>query len=178
MPARSAIVSAARGVRDVPRPVQCLGSVSRIDDVDHFVLETEVDASPERWARALFGDTPDLAERFIWRGLLGLRLAAGRSPATVAGWRIAARGDDWIRLEAHSPYLTGNLVIRASRGQEPRREVSLTTFVHYVRCPAGVVWPPLSILHRRLVPGLLQDAEHKVVARTRARPAAHPDRPD
>ena len=36
----------------------------------------------------MFGSVPSPAERLIWRGLLGLRLARGRSPATVGGWRI------------------------------------------------------------------------------------------
>ncbi|WP_405795640.1 hypothetical protein [Streptomyces sp. NBC_01506] len=125
---------------------------------DHFTLTTDTVATPERWARAMFGDVPTPAERFIWRGLLGLRLAPGRSPDTVAGWRIAARGEDWIRLEAASWFLACDLVVRSPHGQ-----VSLGTFLHYTpRRPGRAIWPPLSAVHRRLAPGLLHDAEARV----------------
>jgi hypothetical protein len=119
-----------------------------------------VAAAPQQWARAMFGDVPNPAELLIWRGLLGLRLSRGRSPDTVAGWRIGRFGDDWIRLEAASWFLTGNLVVLARDGR-----VSLATFLRYDRPLGRVVWPPLSAVHRRLAPGLLDTA----VARIRAR---------
>lgn len=103
----------------------------------------------------MFGDTPDLAERFLWRGLLGLRLSRRASPETVAGWRIAARGTDWIRLEADSWLIAGNLVIHTVGGR-----LWLGTFIHYRRPLAKAAWTPLSALHRRLAPGLLRDADH------------------
>ncbi|SCF87463.1 DUF2867 domain-containing protein [Streptomyces sp. Cmuel-A718b] len=120
---------------------------------------TGTGATAELWARALFGDVPDPVERLIWQGLLGLRLSRGRSPGTVAGWRIAERGEDWIRLEAASWFLTGNLVVRAADGQ-----VSLGTFLRYDHPLARAVWPPLSAVHRRLAPGLLRDAAATVRA--------------
>ncbi|GAA1461618.1 hypothetical protein NE857_15220 [Nocardiopsis exhalans] len=125
-----------------------------------FSLATDLTATPEQWARAMLGDSPDLAAKLIWRGFLGLRLSRKASPDTVAGWRIAELGRDWIRLEADSWFLNGNLVVRvAATG------VSLGTFLHYRRPLGRVVWTPLSALHRRLAPGLLRDAAARVQAR-------------
>ena len=120
-------------------------------------------ATPERWARAMFGDVPNAAELVIWRGLLGFRLDRRRSPATVAGWRIGGRGEDWIRLETASWFLTANLLVRTVDGQ-----VSLTTFLYYDQPLGNVVWPPLSALHRRLVPGVLRGAAARIKVRREA----------
>jgi hypothetical protein len=150
--------------------MKSLSSLPTIDYSDHFSLATEARATPERWARAMFGDVPSPAERLIWQGFLGLRLRRERSPETVAGWRIADRGADWIRLEAESWFLSGNLVVRAAEGQ-----VALGTFLHYDRPVGRLLWPPLSAVHRRLVPGVLRAANQRVSGRTTggvARPAA------
>ncbi|MFC5825057.1 hypothetical protein [Nonomuraea insulae] len=136
--------------------VHALSSLSRIDYVDHFTVSTDVEATPEQWARAMFGDVPSAAERLIWRGFLGLRLSRGRSPDTVAGWRITGRGDDWIRLETASWFMTANLLVQASGGQ-----VSLTTCIRYDRLLGRGVWTPLSAVHRRLVPRMLRAAKHR-----------------
>jgi len=141
------------GTHNIPESVRALSSLPDIDYADQFTLTTDADATPEQWARAMFGDVPSVAELLIWRALLGFRLSPGRSPATVGGWRIGGRGDDWIRLEAASWFLTGNLVVQTADGR-----VSLGTFLHYDRRLCHVVWPPLSAIHRRLVPGLLRDA--------------------
>jgi hypothetical protein len=137
--------------------------LSDIDYADHFTLSTQAGAgaTPEQWARAMFGDVPTVAEQLIWRGVLGFRLSRGRSPDTVAGWRITERGAGWIRLEAASWFLTGNLVVQATDGR-----VSLGTFLRFDRRLGHSVWPPLSAVHRRLVPGLLGDAAARIAQRT------------
>ncbi|GAB3716642.1 hypothetical protein GCM10028793_53960 [Nocardiopsis oceani] len=145
------------GVSAVPDSLRSASSLPRIAYADAFTLPTGLSATPEGWARAMFGDTPDFAARLIWRGFLGLRLSQGAAPDTVAGWRIAGRGRDWIRLEADSWFLNGNLVVRADGAG-----VSLGTFLHYRQALGRVVWPPLSALHRRLAPGLLRDAAAKL----------------
>lgn len=150
--------------RDIPESVCALGSLSGIDYADLFTLRTQAEATPEEWARAMFGSVPSPAERLIWRGLLGLRLARGRSPATVGGWRIGARGADWIRLEAASAALSCNLVVQTGDGR-----VSLATFLHYDRRLGRAIWSPLSAVHRRLVPGVLRAAATRA-----ARPPAVP----
>jgi hypothetical protein len=159
-PAAGAIERAV-GVRDVPASVRALGSLPAIDYADLFTLATPSEATPEGWARAMFGNVPSPVERLIWRGLLGLRLAEGRSPATVGGWRIGARGTDWIRLEAASASLTCNLLVQTAEGQ-----VSLATFLQYERRLGRRIWPPLSAIHRRLVPGVLRDAAARVSRRS------------
>jgi len=152
------------GARDIPECVRALGSLPGIDYADLFTLRTKAEATPERWARAMFGSVPSPAERLIWRGLLGLRLARGRSPATVGGWRIGGRGADWIRLEAASSALSCNLVVQTGDGR-----VSLATFLHYDRRLGRTLWSPLSAIHRRLVPGVLRGAATRAV-----RPSALP----
>jgi hypothetical protein len=147
------------GTREVPRSVRALSSLPEPDYADLFTLSTDTGATPEQWARAMFGDVPRGAELLIWRGLLGLRLARERSPATVAGWRIGGGGPDWIRLEAASWFLSGNLLVHTAGGR-----VSLGTFLRYDRRLARGWWPPLSAIHRRLVPGLLRHAATRVAA--------------
>jgi hypothetical protein len=146
------LVDRVVGRQNIPESVRALSSLN-IDYADQFTLSTDVHATPEEWARAMFGDAPSVAELLIWRGLLGLRLSPGRSPTTVAGWQIGDRGDDWIRLEAASWFLTGNLLVQTADGR-----VSLGTFLHYDRRLGQAVWLLLSAIHRRLVPGLLRNA--------------------
>lgn len=133
-----------------------------VDYADHFTLDTPAEATPEQWARAMFGNVPSPAEILIWRVLLGLRLSRGRSPHTVAGWRIADRGDDWIHLEASSWFLSAGLTVRTAPGQ-----VGLRTTLHYDRPIGRMVWPPLSAVHRKLVPGVLRTAAIKIQRRVR-----------
>ena len=144
---------------EVPESVRALASLPGVDYADRFALATDAEAAPEDWARAMFGDLPGVAGWSIWRGVLGLRLSRGRSPATVAGWRIGARGEDWIRLEAASENLRANLLVQTAEGR-----VSLTTCVHYDRRWGAMVWPPSSAVHRRLVPGVLRAAERRIRA--------------
>ncbi|NUU25505.1 MAG: DUF2867 domain-containing protein [Streptomycetaceae bacterium] len=154
-------VRGAVGRRHVPEALHALASMPDFDYVDAFSLATSVfggsAATPERWARAMFGDVPGAAERLIWRGLLGLRLSRGRSPDTVAGWRVTERGDDWIRLEAASWFLTGNLIVRTTDD-----EVTLVTYLRYERTVGRLLWPPLAAVHRRLVPRVLRNAAAKI----------------
>lgn len=128
---------------------------------DHFAIAVDVRATPEQYARAMFGDVPSATELFIWRGLLQLRLHAGRSPHTVAGWHIAERSAEWIRLESRSHSLTVHLVVSAAAG-----ELALTTLVRYDRAPGRWAWVPLSAIHRRLAPSVLLDAVSRVGRKT------------
>ncbi|ARF75945.1 hypothetical protein B7C62_29515 [Kitasatospora albolonga] len=126
---------------------------------DRFALATGAveGTTAEAWARALFGDVPDLGERIVWQGVLGLRLASGRAPGTLAGWRVVAQDERVIRLWAQSWFIACELVVE--RGDA---EVSLTTLMHYRRRLGRTVWTPVSAVHRRLAPGLLHDAEVRV----------------
>jgi hypothetical protein len=164
-------VSGVVGTSAIAEPDRSASSLPDADYADAFSLVTNVVASPEEWARAMFGDVPSPAERFIWRGLLGIRLSRGTSPHTVAGWQIAERSEQWIRLEAGSWFLSANLVVRTTNGR-----VSLATFIRYDRGVGRIVWPPLSAVHRRLTPRVLRAAvairarEHSRSELTRRRP--------
>jgi hypothetical protein len=154
-------VTGSVGRHNVAEATLRLSPLTPADYVDHFTLTTPVAATgtPEQWARAMFGDTPGPLGTLIFRGLLQLRIASAPSPGTVGGWRIADRGPDWIRLEAESWALRGNLVVQAGQGQ-----VSLATFQRYHRRAGALVWTALSAVHRRLAPGLLRAAAATVEA--------------
>ncbi len=154
------------GTRAVGASVRGASALPAIDYADRFTLRTDVVAAPEEWARAMFGNEPKPGETFLWRGLLGLRLVPA-APDVVAGWRIDGRGADWIRLATRSWFLRAELVVAASGG-----EVALTTMLHYARVPAWLIWPPLSVVHRGLAPGVLLAAEAVLSRRAKAAPAA------
>jgi hypothetical protein len=109
-----------------------------------------VGRSPEEWARAAV-EAAGLGGQVVWRVLCGLRLAWRPSPDYVGGWKIADRGDSWIRLEAASWFMTAHLVLEVDD-----RHLSVATFIRYDRPMAALVWPPLSAAHRFLMPGLLR----------------------
>jgi hypothetical protein len=88
----------------------------------------------------------------VWRAL-GLRLAPGPSPDHVQGWRIAARGGDWIRLEAMSWFMTAHAVLHVEDGR-----LSIALFLRYERTIAALIWPPVARMHRRGVPAMLRQA--------------------
>lgn len=153
-------VESTVGAAAVAPSVLALSRLNRVDYADHFAIgPIGVPAvTPEEWARVMFGDIPSVSERFIWQWLLQLRLYRGSARLLIAGWVIADRGDDWIRLEANSWALAANLIVRASDSR-----VSLTTALRYDRRFGTVVWRALSVVHRRLAPELLRDAVARVV---------------
>lgn len=148
-----------RQQRDVPEAILALSTITNPDYVDLFTLTTSdaSDWSSEQWARAAFEDVAGLSGQFIFRVLLGHRLKWRPSWEYVAGWKIADRGDGWLRLEAHSWMLTGHLVV-----QVDHEEVSLATFVRYHRPTGSRIWSLLSKVHRHVAPGFLRDT-HKVL---------------
>ncbi|WP_150461304.1 hypothetical protein [Nesterenkonia ebinurensis] len=122
---------------------------------DEFVLQlnTPVKERPEDWARAIFGDRPDMGQWFIFQALLHYPLQMQPSPHTVVGWPIAQQTENWIRLENRSASTTCHLLI--SRDDD---KVSLTTLMRYHRRFGKWTWEPLSFIHRRLAPDLLRNA--------------------
>lgn len=142
----------------VPDEVRARSALTRIDYADHFTLPTpRAAAGADRWALALFGDRPDLAERFIWQVLLGLRLRNEVSSDVVAGWPVTARGEDWLRMATASRWMSVELVVTADEDL-----AHLTTLVRYDRLRGGWLWRPLSAVHRALAPGLLRDADARL----------------
>ena len=145
----------ARQQDPVPNSILDLSSISEPDYVDLFTLTTtgEFTWSAEEWARAMFGDVPDFATLVIFRGILGLRVSRQRSRELISGMAISGRGEDWLRLEAHSKAITDNLVVQAGP-----QHVSLATFMQYHRRSGKWRWTPTSAVHRRIAPGLLRSA--------------------
>ena len=139
---------------DMPPSIRSLITVDRPDYTDVFVVSTgsEPDRSPEEWARAAVEAT-GLAGQFLWRVVLGLRLKLGPSPDHVGGWGVSGRGDNWLRLEARSWFLTAQIIVRLSDG-----EVAVGTVLQHDRFVGGLIWPPMSIVHRQVMPRLLRQA--------------------
>ncbi len=145
-------VPAVRQEHSVPDAIRSLSPMADPGYVDLFTMTSGVPGrSPEQWARAMFEDVLGGRAQFVWRVLMGLRLKA--APDRVAGWRIAERGDDYVRLEASSWFLTAHLVVQADD-----EHVSFATFIRYDRPLAARVWPPMSKVHRKSAPGLLRQA--------------------
>jgi hypothetical protein len=157
--------------RDIPEAIRTLGGMDRPDYIDLFSVTTDgaADASPEQWARTAIETVAGPGGQFIWRGVLGLRLESRSSPDRVAGWKIAERGPNWIRLEASSWFLTAHLVARLDD-----EHLSVGTFIRYHLPIAALIWVPASAVHRRLMPSLLQQTV-RLQARDRRSGVYHRD---
>ena len=153
--------------RDIPDVIRALSGMDRPNYVDLFTVPTNGadDASPEQWFRTAIEDVAGPRGQCIWRSVLRLRLPSGPSTERVGGWKIADRGEDWIRIEASSWFLTAHLVTRLHDGY-----LSAGTFIRYDHPIAPLIWVPLSAVHRRLMPGLLV---HTVRRRARFRKGGH-----
>jgi hypothetical protein len=148
-------VSTVVGLRNIPETIRSLDPFDKPDYVDLFTLTTDgaLDRSPEQWARAVLEGTPlGQSARSLWR-LLGLRLGPPHSADHVQGWRIADGGDDWMRLETDSWFMTGHAVVRLDE-----RHVSVALFLRHDQPLAALVWPPVAVMHRRGVPAMLRQA--------------------
>jgi hypothetical protein len=112
--------------------------------------------SPEQWARATFEGAPRAVRWFLVAGFrfgLGLRFGPRSSPEHVLGWAIVERETDSLTLQAQSWLLTSRLVFKTDGSR-----LQQSTHVRYDRSIAAVLWPPVSILHRQIVPRLLRHA--------------------
>ena len=138
--------------RTIPESILAVSGMDRADYIDVFTVTTNgaAEATPEQWFRTALEDVAGRGGQFIWRGVLGLRLKSRPSPERVAGWRIGDRGEDWIRLEASSWFMTAHLVARLDDAI-----LFAGTFIRYDLLIAPLIWVPASAVHRRLMPGLL-----------------------
>lgn len=139
----------------VPNAIRELSTLDRVDYVDTATADVaEASArSPEVWGRAVMERTA-LGRRapLLWT-TLGLRLGPRPSPDHIQGWRIAARGDDWIRVDTRSWYARAEAVCRVEDGR-----VSMALFLHYDRPIAAVIWAVIGPLHRRGLPAMVREA--------------------
>jgi hypothetical protein len=142
--------------REIPEVIRSLTTMASPDYVDLFTATTteSIDRSAEQWARAVLEQAP-LARRnarVLWR-LMGLRLGPRHSPDYVQGWKITARGDNWIRVETASWYMAAQAVCLIEEG-----EVSISLSLRYDQPVAHLIWAFVSGPHQRAVPVMLSQA--------------------
>jgi len=156
---RRAATSTVRWRRDVPEAIHCLGALADTDyaDIVTATINETPSRTPEQLIRAALKGVPRGLLFFIpivQRVFLGLRLKLRPSPDRLLGWKIADRGENWIRIEAASWFLTGHVVMHVNEGQ-----LSFASFVRYDRRLAAFVWPPVSLIHRQVALALVRSAE-------------------
>lgn len=145
----------AVGVRSVPPAVRRLVTLEGPDYADYFVAAASgaSQRTAEQWARTILEGTPSgRSAPALWR-LLGLQLGPRPSPDHVQGWHIAGRGDDWLRAETSSWYMTAQAIVGVDGD-----EVYLALFLRFDRRIARLVWTPVGVVHRRGVPAMLRQA--------------------
>ena len=106
-------------------------STMHADYVDHFFVDVDTAAAPERYARVMFGDVPSVAERFIWQGLLQLRLIAGqrdrpRPTKYSTEWPSASSGAATFSATARVAALCilTAVVLQPHRNSSPRKRMA------------------------------------------------------
>lgn len=156
-PDKRAALSTVRLRREVPDAIRSLGELANADYAD-IVTATidETPADPEQLVRATLDGLPHalpLLASFVQRVFLGLRLESGSSPDHLLGWKIADRGENWIRIEAASWFMTGHVLMHVDEGR-----ISFASFIRYDRRLAAFVWPPVSVIHRQVALALVRSA--------------------
>jgi len=133
-----------------------LCSLPRVDYSDAFRAATDDARAPEAWARAVFEGPPaplPACLHFLWATLVRLDLASRNDRSRVLGWKIAARTESGVVLEAEAPGMRVQLVALV----EPAA-VSWTTFIYYRKWFGRVTFTLLATTHRALAAYLLSRA--------------------
>jgi hypothetical protein len=152
------VPSAVHWHRNVPEAVRALDTMVAPDycDIVTATVEELPQRTPEEWLLVSLKGVPRGLLMFvplIQRLVLGLRLQMRPSPDHVLGWKIADRGDDWLRIEAASWFMTGHVVMHVNEGQ-----MHFATFISCDRWPAAFIWPPVSLIHRQVALALVRSA--------------------
>jgi hypothetical protein len=134
--------------RDVPDEIRALCSLTDADYADVFAgpLPAGRDESAPEWAHIALDLTPGRARGpvvAIQRYALGLRLQS-KGKAHYLGWKAVAEDEDWIRLQAASAVFSVEMVFRRDANA-----LAVGCFVRYDRRMGGLIWPPLSLIHRQ-----------------------------
>ncbi|HEY3959109.1 MAG TPA: hypothetical protein VGL68_01210 [Solirubrobacteraceae bacterium] len=156
---RRTAMSTVHWQRDVPAKIRALGTLADADysDIVTGNVSGLSSRTPEAWVRTGLMGVPRGLLFFIplvQRVFLGLRLKLRPSPDRLLGWKIAARGESWMRIEASSWFLTGHVVMHV----DDDGQLSFATFVRYDRLPAAIVWPAISLIHRQVALALVRSA--------------------
>ena len=150
-------MSSVRWHRNVPEVIRSLDTLACPDYADIVTARvSERSMTAEQWVRAMLRGVPCgllIFVPLVQRVALGLRLELRSSPDYVLGWKIVDRGDNWLRVEAASWFLTGHVVVHVDDGQ-----LSVASFIRYDRGPAALIWPPVSLIHRQVALALIRSA--------------------
>ncbi len=141
--------------RHAPEPIRSLDTLADPSYTDLFTapMTGAQNKSAEEWARLILEGGPAPLRLLIFvvqRFVLGLRVELRRSPDLVLGWKIGASSDDYIRMETGSWLMTPHLILKVDEDQ-----ISVATLIRYDHPIAARVWPPVSLLHRRVGIALL-----------------------
>ena len=158
---RQSVAATVTWQREVPESIRALDTFDHADYADLFSAPSDSVAGMEPAQIATTMLRPSslrmrmvmLAAHLVQRYVLGLGRAPLPASPRLYGWRFAGGGDDWLRLEAESPLMSGHIVMQ--RGE---RELLFATFVRYNRRLGALVWPPVSRLHRRVGLALMRHA--------------------
>jgi hypothetical protein len=155
---RRAATSTVRWRREVPDAIRSLGALANADyaDIVTATLDETPSGTPDQLIDAVLRGVPrglPFFISFVQRVFLGFRLKLGPSPDRLLGWKIVDRGENWMRIETASWFLTAHVVVHLDRGQ-----IALASFIRYDRWPAALVWPPVSLIHRQVALVLVRRA--------------------
>lgn len=136
--------------RAVPEALRALSTLRDPDYADAFsaLLPEPPALPPAELVHASFEGAPRwlrLLTPFAQRRILGFRIDPRSSPQRPLGWEIGGSGDNWLRVDAASSYLSGQVV-----GMVEGRNVAIATFVRYDAMFGRIVWPPVSLIHRQV----------------------------
>src|SRR6202020_3348883 len=93
-----------RWQREVPEAIRSLGALANADyaDIVTATLDETPSGTPEQLIRATLNGVPRgllFFIPFVQRVFLGLRLKLRPAPDRLLGWKIADRGENWMRIE-------------------------------------------------------------------------------
>jgi len=133
-----------------------LCSLPRLDYSDAFRAATNRVQAPEAWARAVLEGPPapiPACLHFLWAAVVRLDLAPRADHSRVLGWKITARSESGIVLDADAPGMRVQLVALV----EPTA-VSWTTFMYFKNWFGRLSFKLLATTHRALAAYLLSRA--------------------
>ncbi|MGO3328201.1 DUF2867 domain-containing protein [Gordonia sp. (in: high G+C Gram-positive bacteria)] len=116
----------------------------------------------EAWIREIFEGAPRPLRWFLlagWFIALGFRPGPAGSSQHVLGWPISESTPEVVVLEQHSGLIGAHLTLHVDQSQ-----ILWTTRVDFAHVAARPIWAVVGILHRRIVPYLLERAVDHAVA--------------
>ncbi|MDQ1467791.1 MAG: hypothetical protein QOH10_2206 [Actinomycetota bacterium] len=133
------------------------GEAFRSDYADAFELTPTDERTAEEWARATLEQGPVAVRSFVvagWRYILRLRLGPSSSEDHIAGWPVLLRMPETVVLGIESGVLGhARLTFRSSTSI-----VNASSNITFERRGGRAIWSAAGLLHRRILPYLLERA--------------------